>query len=134
MVSKTVVPVRSNGDLIDRCEYIFFRGLHRTAYARVSRDTITDTELQIGQFVVPEGGAVVTNHTTEALYPRIPRELLPKEHVRPLLPLVSVSCLPGPSGSLMHTMAKDCADTDITYLTRCALVNGTCPFRCTHDA
>jgi len=25
---------------------------------------------------------VVTNHTTEALYPRVARELLPKEHVR----------------------------------------------------
>lgn len=62
------------------CQYIFFRGLYRTAYARVSRDTITDTELQIGQFVVPEGGVVVTNHTIEAMYPRIPRELLPKEH------------------------------------------------------
>jgi len=62
------------------CEYIFFRGLYRTAYVRVSRDTITDTELQIGQFVVPGGGVVVTNHTTEALYPRVARELLPKEH------------------------------------------------------
>jgi len=62
------------------CEYIFFRGLYRTAYARVSRDTITDTELQIGQFVVPLGGVVITNHTMEALYPPIPRELLPEEH------------------------------------------------------
>lgn len=67
---------------LTRCEYIFFRGLYRTAYVRVSRDTITDTELQIGQFVVPEGGVVVSNHTEEALYPRIARELLPKEHVR----------------------------------------------------
>ncbi|KAF9790260.1 Frag1/DRAM/Sfk1 family-domain-containing protein [Thelephora terrestris] len=62
------------------CEYIFFRGLYRTAYVRVSRDTITDTELQIGQFVVPEGGVVVANHTVEALYPRIARESLPEEH------------------------------------------------------
>jgi endonuclease/exonuclease/phosphatase family metal-dependent hydrolase len=29
------------------CEYILFKGLRRTGYARVSRDTITDTELQV---------------------------------------------------------------------------------------
>ena len=36
------------------CEYILFKGLKRVGYARVSRSTITDTELQIGKFVVPE--------------------------------------------------------------------------------
>jgi endonuclease/exonuclease/phosphatase family metal-dependent hydrolase len=29
------------------CEYILFKGLRRTGYARVSRDSITDTELQV---------------------------------------------------------------------------------------
>lgn len=29
------------------CEYILFKGLKRTGYARVSRDTITDTEIQV---------------------------------------------------------------------------------------
>ena len=29
------------------CEYILFKGLRRSGYARVSRDTITDTELQV---------------------------------------------------------------------------------------
>lgn len=29
------------------CEYILFKGLKRTGYARVSRDSITDTELQV---------------------------------------------------------------------------------------
>ncbi|KAK4556251.1 Protein cwh43 [Recurvomyces mirabilis] len=36
------------------CEYILYRGLKRTGYARVSRGTITDTELQVGKFVVGE--------------------------------------------------------------------------------
>ncbi|KAK4157789.1 Frag1/DRAM/Sfk1 family-domain-containing protein [Chaetomidium leptoderma] len=35
------------------CEYILFKGLRRTGYARVSRSTITDTELQVAKFVVP---------------------------------------------------------------------------------
>ncbi|KIW02846.1 uncharacterized protein PV09_05902 [Verruconis gallopava] len=39
------------------CEYILYKGMRRTGYARVSRSTITDTELQVGRFVVgePEG-------------------------------------------------------------------------------
>lgn len=37
------------------CEYILFKGLRRTGYARVSRSSITDTELQVAKFVVPEG-------------------------------------------------------------------------------
>lgn len=36
------------------CEYILYKNLHRTGYARLSRDTITDTELQIGRFQVFE--------------------------------------------------------------------------------
>ena len=31
------------------CEYILFKGLRRAGYARVSRDTITDTELQVSR-------------------------------------------------------------------------------------
>ncbi|ORY06025.1 calcofluor white hypersensitive protein-like protein [Clohesyomyces aquaticus] len=39
------------------CEYILYKGLRRAGYARVSRSTITDTEIQVGKFVVgePEG-------------------------------------------------------------------------------
>ncbi|OCK84420.1 calcofluor white hypersensitive protein-like protein [Lepidopterella palustris CBS 459.81] len=39
------------------CEYILYKGMKRTGYARVSRSTITDTEIQVGKFVVdaPEG-------------------------------------------------------------------------------
>jgi len=30
------------------CEYILYKGIKRTGYARVSRSTITDTEIQVG--------------------------------------------------------------------------------------
>ncbi|PKS04956.1 hypothetical protein jhhlp_008322 [Lomentospora prolificans] len=39
------------------CEYILFKGLQRVGYARVSRSSITDTELQVAKFVVPETDA-----------------------------------------------------------------------------
>lgn len=40
------------------CEYILYKGMRRSAYARVSRHDITDTELQVGKFIVgqPENG------------------------------------------------------------------------------
>jgi len=34
------------------CEYILYKGIKRTGYARVSRSTITDTEIQVSVFVV----------------------------------------------------------------------------------
>ncbi|KAI9754884.1 MAG: hypothetical protein M1815_005383 [Lichina confinis] len=34
------------------CEYILYKGLRRAGYARVSRSTITDTEIQVGKFIV----------------------------------------------------------------------------------
>ncbi|KAL4779010.1 Frag1/DRAM/Sfk1 family-domain-containing protein [Aspergillus varians] len=36
------------------CEYILYKNIKRTGYARVSRDSITDTEIQLGKFVVGE--------------------------------------------------------------------------------
>ncbi|KAJ2184694.1 Protein cwh43 [Coemansia sp. RSA 532] len=36
------------------CQYIGYRGVKRVGYARVSRGTITDTEIQVGKFAVPE--------------------------------------------------------------------------------
>ncbi|KAH8819665.1 calcofluor white hypersensitive protein-like protein [Xylogone sp. PMI_703] len=36
------------------CEYILYKNLKRTGYARVSRSTITDTEIQVGKFKVGE--------------------------------------------------------------------------------
>ncbi|KAK7754419.1 Protein cwh43 [Diatrype stigma] len=37
------------------CEYILYKHLNRVGYARISRGTITDTELQVAKFVVPKG-------------------------------------------------------------------------------
>lgn len=67
-----------------RCEYIFYRGLYRTSYARISRGIITDTETQIGQFVLPPHGEAVTNDTHEARYLRSRKEDLAVDHVRSL--------------------------------------------------
>lgn len=45
------------------CEYILFRGLKRSGYARVSRGTITDTELQVrttSSYLIICGGTLLT--------------------------------------------------------------------------
>ncbi|GJJ08553.1 Protein cwh43 [Clathrus columnatus] len=59
------------------CEYILYRGLYRTAFARVSRSTITDTELQIGKFVLPRSGHTIVNASREERYLRDYREVFP---------------------------------------------------------
>lgn len=59
-----------------------YRGLYRTSYARLSRGSVTDTELQIGQFYVPPRGTVL-NETRDARYLRRRKEELPETHVRP---------------------------------------------------
>lgn len=58
-------------------------GLYRTSYSRISRSTITDTELQIGQFIVPpHGEGIPEEHDThDARYARSFKEALPEEHV-----------------------------------------------------
>lgn len=72
-------------DDLDRwCEYIFYRGLYRTSYARISRGIITDTETQIGQFVLPRHGEAVTNDTREARYLRSRKEELAVDHWFPM--------------------------------------------------
>ncbi|GAA5847258.1 hypothetical protein JCM9279_006160 [Rhodotorula babjevae] len=38
------------------CQYLFYRGLHRTGYARLNRGSnpsVTDSEVQLGKYVVP---------------------------------------------------------------------------------
>jgi endonuclease/exonuclease/phosphatase family metal-dependent hydrolase len=50
------------------CEYILYKNIFRSGYARVSRSTITDTEIQVGKFIVgkPEG---TNNQIEEAAVP-----------------------------------------------------------------
>ncbi|RAO65321.1 uncharacterized protein BHQ10_001333 [Talaromyces amestolkiae] len=59
------------------CEYILYKKLKRTGYARISRSTITDTELQVGKFVIgqPESEEEV----------RIPEEMVPEGQRFPAL-------------------------------------------------
>ncbi|KAF2851240.1 calcofluor white hypersensitive protein-like protein [Plenodomus tracheiphilus IPT5] len=65
------------------CEYILYKGLRRAGYARVSRHTITDTELQVGKFVVgePENGAEIVHESQVAPGLRFP-DLFKGEGVR----------------------------------------------------
>ena len=70
------------------CEYIFYRGLYRTSYARLSRGVVTDTELQIGQFVVPRYKQTVNDTSRTARFLRSQKEWLPEDHVSTML-----SCL-----------------------------------------
>ncbi|KAI0701217.1 Frag1/DRAM/Sfk1 family-domain-containing protein [Cytidiella melzeri] len=65
------------------CEYIFYRGLYRTSYARVSRSTITDTELQIGQFMLPKHGYGVTIESEESRYLRAWYYEMSEDHLLP---------------------------------------------------
>ncbi|KAL1742720.1 Frag1/DRAM/Sfk1 family-domain-containing protein [Schizophyllum fasciatum] len=62
------------------CEYILYRGLYRTAYARVSRGFVTDTEMQIGQFVVPKHGETTGEQSFEERYIRSHKEDLAVDH------------------------------------------------------
>ncbi|KAH0833136.1 Frag1/DRAM/Sfk1 family-domain-containing protein [Lanmaoa asiatica] len=71
-------------DLDRWCEYILYRGLYRAAYARVSRGIVTDTELQIGQFVLPKHGFVLTNQTESSRLLRSWKEDLPEYHWFPM--------------------------------------------------
>ncbi len=50
------------------CQYIAFRNMWRVAYARVTYSTITDTELQVARWVLPEPGRPVDYRTNEELY------------------------------------------------------------------
>ncbi|CUA75942.1 Protein cwh43 [Schizosaccharomyces pombe 972h-] [Rhizoctonia solani] len=63
------------------CEYILYRGLWRVGYARVSRSTITDTELQIGKFVLPKHGSTVLGESNDDRYIRSRKEDMPPGHL-----------------------------------------------------
>ena len=43
------------GDYDRWCEYIAFRGVNRVGYARISRGTITDTEVALKQMAISDG-------------------------------------------------------------------------------
>ncbi|KAI6155369.1 Frag1/DRAM/Sfk1 family-domain-containing protein [Pisolithus tinctorius] len=86
------------------CEYILYRGLYRTAYARVSRGIVTDTELQIGQFVVPKHGFNLVNQTEESRLLRGWKEELPEDHVCNLIRPTSLKYLQTVSGCQWSTM------------------------------
>jgi hypothetical protein len=43
------------------CQYILYRDVKRTGYARVSRSTITDTEIQVGKFVIDDDQVTYSN-------------------------------------------------------------------------
>jgi uncharacterized membrane protein YuzA (DUF378 family) len=60
------------------CEYIFYRGLYRVVYARISRGTVTDTELQVGKFVLPRIGYDIVDESEPARYLRSWKEDLPE--------------------------------------------------------
>ncbi|EIW84131.1 hypothetical protein CONPUDRAFT_119753 [Coniophora puteana RWD-64-598 SS2] len=66
------------------CEYILYRGLYRTAYARISRGIVTDTEVQIGQFAVPKHGFSLVNDARETRMRRTWKEGLPESHWFPM--------------------------------------------------
>ncbi|KAJ1307349.1 hypothetical protein OPQ81_001454 [Rhizoctonia solani] len=63
------------------CEYILYRGLWRVGYARVSRSTITDTELQIGKFVLPKHGSTIVGESLDDRYIRSRKEDMPPGHL-----------------------------------------------------
>jgi hypothetical protein len=50
------------------CEYIAFRGLWRVAFARLHESDISDTELQVGKFLLPKSGQKVKYESNEELY------------------------------------------------------------------
>jgi hypothetical protein len=114
------------------CEYIFYRGVERTAYARISRGSVTDTELQVGQFAIPSHVGTTTGEgdVPEAdRYLRGFKEDFPKEHVCPFFyfhhALRSCSFFgrhSPSSGFLMHTLAMrisvECGATITTSSTR----------------
>ena len=120
-------------DDMDRwCEYIFYRGVDRTAYARISRGSVTDTELQVGQFVIPNHFGTFRDVPEVDRYQRGFKGDFPKEHVRSFFLLSARSLMfsfwsprppPPSSGFLMHTMAMRtpvvCGVTITTSLTGC---------------
>lgn len=49
------------------CEYILYKNLKRTGYARISRGSITDTELQVGKFQIPNNKDEAKEYSQERI-------------------------------------------------------------------
>ncbi|WVQ84587.1 hypothetical protein IAT38_006741 [Cryptococcus sp. DSM 104549] len=60
------------------CEYIAFRGLWRIGFARVHESDISDTELQVGKFLLPKPGETVRYESNEELYWHIGEKDVPE--------------------------------------------------------
>lgn len=51
------------------CQYILYKNIKRTGYARVSRSTITDTEIQVGKFVIGDKSSSTNVRKDESQIP-----------------------------------------------------------------
>lgn len=58
----------SSSDTRRWCEYIAFRGLWRIGFARLHESDITDTELQVGKFLLAKPNQDVVYETNEEMY------------------------------------------------------------------
>ena len=78
------------------CEYILYRGVKRTGYARISRDSITDTEIQVSDFTSNHLNPKLTNNSYQVgkfvigeeepeNEMRIPEEMVPEGRRFPAL-------------------------------------------------
>ncbi|KAG0152416.1 hypothetical protein CROQUDRAFT_55760 [Cronartium quercuum f. sp. fusiforme G11] len=93
------------------CEYIFFRGLRRVGYARVTRGSnpaVTDTEIQVGSFQVPPDWVTVDPERDLANYEHIPESSV-KESMR-----FSSKLVDGFKGHTYHVL-KEQFGTDVVY-------------------
>ncbi|KAJ3085324.1 hypothetical protein HK102_000109 [Quaeritorhiza haematococci] len=58
------------------CQYIFYRGVKRVAYARVSHGRITDTEIQAAKFLVPPPQDSYTAELKAIYNPATPNDVM----------------------------------------------------------
>ncbi|WWC91829.1 uncharacterized protein L201_006776 [Kwoniella dendrophila CBS 6074] len=67
------------------CEYIAFRDLWRIGYARVHESDISDTELQVGKFMLPKPGHPVHYLSNQEMYWHIGENDIPEPWRMPLM-------------------------------------------------
>ncbi|KAJ5692985.1 hypothetical protein N7462_002408 [Penicillium macrosclerotiorum] len=59
------------------CEYVLYKKIHRTGYARISRDTITDTEIQASHSPFLHVGKFVVGEPEPENEMRVPEDMVP---------------------------------------------------------